>query len=97
MTTEFAAIICSCPTSAGMAACTDGWYAPAIPNKIIKVTVSRATRFTPSISRPNARISAAVKKSNMTMTFLLFTLSAIMPPTGESRIAGINAHAITVP
>jgi hypothetical protein len=33
----------------------------------------------------------------MTITFLLLTLSATMPPTGESRIAGMTAHAVTVP
>ncbi len=85
------------PTSTGIDACTDGWYAPAIPYRIIKVTVSRTTRLTPPIRTQNARISAAVKKSSMTMTFLLFTRSATMPPTGESRIAGMIAHAVTVP
>ncbi len=38
-----------------------------------------------------------VKKSRITIIFLLFTLSAIIPPTGDKSIAGINAHAVTVP
>ena len=80
-----------------MLACTDGWYAPAMPYKSINVTVRSKIRFAPSMSRANARITAAVKKSNITIMFLLFTRSATMPPTGESRMAGINAQAVTVP
>ena len=44
-----------------------------------------------------ARISPAVVKSSATMIFLLFTRSAIIPPTGDRMIIGIKAHAITVP
>ena len=53
--------------------------------------------FPSFIRRKNASITAAVKKSNITMTFLLLTLSATMPPTGDNIIDGIKAHAITVP
>ena len=42
-------------------------------------------------------ITAAVKKSSITIMFLLFTLSATMPPIGDNSMAGIKAHAVTVP
>ena len=48
-------------------------------------------------STMKARISPAVVKSSATMIFLLFTRSAIIPPTGDRMIIGIKAHAITVP
>ena len=54
-------------------------------------------RFPWFISKENDMITAAVKKSKITIIFLLFTLSAIIPPTGDSRMAGIKAHAVTVP
>ena len=94
---ELAAIKLSWFTNAGMLACTDGWYAPAIPYRSINVTVSRRMRFTPFISRRKARITAAVKKSSITIIFLLFALSATMPPMGDSKMAGIKAQAVTVP
>jgi hypothetical protein len=48
-------------------------------------------------SREKARITSAVKKSRITIIFLLFTRSATIPPTGESRMAGTKAQAVTVP
>ena len=94
---EFAAIKESCSTRAGTLACTEGWYAPAMPNKSISVTVINKTRFTSPISKENARIITAVKKSSITIIFRLFTRSATIPPTGDNTIAGINAQAVTVP
>ena len=61
------------------------------------VTVSRSTIWPPSRSREKPRITAAVKKSSATMIFLLFTLSATMPPMGDSKMAGTKAQAVTVP
>lgn len=49
------------------------------------------------MSRENVIMTAAVKKSNIIIIFLLFTLSAIMPPRGDSRMAGMKAHAVTAP
>ena len=49
------------------------------------------------MSREKAKITVAVKKSNITIIFLLFILSATIPPIGDSRMAGIKAHAVTVP
>lgn len=94
---ELASIKCSGLTRAGMLACTDGWYAPAMPYKSISVIAIKRTRLAPPINREKAVITAAVKKSSATIIFRLFTLSATMPPMGESRIAGIKAQAVTVP
>ena len=94
---EFAIIKCSWATNAGILACTEGWYALAMPYKSISVTVSRTMTLTPFMSREHTKITAAVKKSSITIIFLLFTLSATIPPMGDSRMAGIKAHAVTVP
>ena len=53
--------------------------------------------FASFISRAKAKITNAVKKSSITIIFLLFTRSATMPPMGDSKMAGIKAHAVTVP
>ena len=97
MITELAAIKFSRQASAGILACTEGWYAPAMPYKIISVTAARRIRLPRSISREKARITAAVVKSSITIMFLLLTLSAIIPPTGDSRMDGIKAQAVTAP
>ena len=68
-----------------------------MPYKKLNVTVKRRMRFTPFISREKAKITAAVKKSSITIIFLLLPLSATMPPIGDSKMAGIKAHAVTVP
>lgn len=94
---EFAAIRWSGFTSAGMLACTDGWYALAMPYNSISAAVKGRMGFPVCISREKARMTAAVKKSSATMMFRLLIRSATMPPIGDSRIAGRNAHAVTVP
>ena len=68
-----------------------------MPYRNINVTVRSGIRLTPFISRENVKITAAVKKSKITIMFLLFIRSATMPPIGDNRIVGINANAITVP
>ncbi len=94
---ELAVIKYSALTSAGTLACTEGWYTPAILNKTIIVTVIRKTRSTFPISTEKTIITAAVKKSSITIILRLFILSAIIPPIGDKSIAGINAHAVTMP
>ena len=44
--------------------------------KALLVTVSRRTRSTLCINKENTNMTVAVKKSNITITFLLFTRSA---------------------
>lgn len=83
--TAFAVITLSSFTSAGMLACTADWYAPAIPYRSIRVMVSKTIRLLSLFNRKKVRMTTAVKKSNPTMMFLLFTRSATIPPMRDSK------------
>ncbi len=54
-------------------------------------------RFTLPSKTVKISVNAAVEKSSITMIFLLFTLSAKIPPIGTSTIIGIKAQAETNP
>jgi hypothetical protein len=94
---EFAIIRWFSLTREGILDCTEGWYAPAILYKSINVIVIKKIRETLFIRKEKIRITNAVKKSNITIIFLLFILSATIPPIGENKIAGRKAQAVTIP
>jgi hypothetical protein len=68
-----------------------------MPYSRSRTAISSGTRgILPNASANNA-MSAAAEKSSTTMMLRLFTLSATIPPTGESTTMGRKLPAETSP
>ena len=59
--------------------------------------INISTKLNFPIENKKTKINIAVKKSKATIIFLLFTLSAIIPPKGVTITIGIKEHADTAP